>query len=176
MRPEEVLHRQREQRAEALYDLLARHVWAKPAGLISRAFAEVGERVAGDDSPRGSRSRAPCRSASVPGTRLDSDRQPLAGRIRARLTLVLAEQPDQVGAPVAGLLGGEAVRPHEIFRRVGQRRVDRHAEPLDQALRVALMPRRGEHDRRLAAAVRASISLGTASGSKSKSRSPSSIA
>jgi hypothetical protein len=34
VRLEEMLHRQPEQRAQAVDDLLARHVCAKPAGLI----------------------------------------------------------------------------------------------------------------------------------------------
>ena len=80
-----------------------------------------------------------------------TERQPVAGRVRARLAFLLAQQPHDVGTPVAGLLGGEAVGVHEVLRAVGQRRVDGHAEPLDQELRVALVPGRGEHDRRLAA-------------------------
>ena len=52
---------------------------------------------------------------------------------------------------VARLLGGEAELPHEVFGGIEQRRIDGCAEPLDQALRVALVPRRGEHDRRVAA-------------------------
>ena len=55
-----------------------------------------------------------------------------------------------MGAAVACLLGGEAVRLHEVFRGIGQRRVYGYTEPLDQALRVALVPRRGQHDRGLA--------------------------
>jgi hypothetical protein len=35
------------------------------------------------------------------------------------------------------------------YSAIGKRRVDRHAESLDEALRVALVPRRGQHDRRL---------------------------
>ncbi len=147
---EEVLNRQREQRAQAFGDLLARHARAQPAGIDLGAFAEVGERVTGDD----------CAVALDPehrvvrllsGECLDSDGKPVAGRVRSCLALVLAEQPDEIGAPISSLLGGDAVCLHEVFRRIGQRRVDRHAEPLDQALRVAFMPRRGEHDRRFAA-------------------------
>ena len=77
---------------------------------------------------------------------------------------------------VARLLGGEAELPHEVFGGIEQRRIDGCAEPLDQALRVALVPRRGEHDRRVAAPARPSVSLGTPSGSKRSRRSPSSIA
>src|SRR5438552_8461794 len=46
VRLEQVFHRQREQRPQAVDDLLARHACAKPAGIDLRAFAEVGERVA----------------------------------------------------------------------------------------------------------------------------------
>ena len=60
------------------------------------------------------------------------------------------EQPDDVGTAVASLLGGETVRVHEELRGVGQRREHRHAEPLHEALCIPLVPRRGEHDRRLA--------------------------
>jgi hypothetical protein len=88
--------------------------------------------------------------ALCPGEHVGAEREPVAGRVRACLAFPLSEQPDDVGTAVAGLLGGEAVRVHEELRAVGQRRVDRRAEPLDQALRVALVPRRGEHDRRLA--------------------------
>ena len=56
----------------------------------------------------------------------------------------------EVGAPLPGLLRGDAVLLHQVLSRLGWRREDRHAERLDEALRVALVPRRGEHDRRLA--------------------------
>ena len=86
----------------------------------------------------------------MPGEHVSAERQPVAGRVRARLALVLAEQPDDIGTAVAGLLGGEAVRVHEELRAVGQRRVDRRPEPRDEVLRIPLVPRRGEHDRGLA--------------------------
>jgi hypothetical protein len=131
-------------------DLLARHTRAEPPLVDLEALAEVAERVAGDH-----RTPAPDPEHSVvllvPGEHIGAERQLVAGRIRACLAFLLAEQPDEVGTALAGLLGGDAVHVHEVLRGVGQRRVDRHAEPLDQALRVALVPGRGEHDRRLAA-------------------------
>ena len=149
MRREHVLDRQLEQRAQPRGDLLARHAGAEPPLVDLEALAEVDERVAGDHRPL---ALDPEHGVVrlVPGEHVGTERQPVAGRVRACLAFVLAEQPDDVGTAVAGLLGGEAVRVHEELRAVGQRRVDRHAEPLDEALGVALVPRRGEHDRRLA--------------------------
>jgi hypothetical protein len=46
----------------------------------------------------------------MPRVHVGTERQSIAGRVWARLTLFLAEQPDDVGTAVAGLLGGEAVR------------------------------------------------------------------
>jgi hypothetical protein len=59
-------------------------------------------------------------------------------------------QPDEVGAAVPSLLGRDAVLLHEVLSAVGKGREHRHAEPLDEALRVALVPRRRQHHRRLA--------------------------
>ena len=84
------------------------------------------------------------------GKRLDTDVQSVARRVRVRLADPLLEEPDDVRAAVARLLGGDAVRLHEVFRGIREWRVDGHTEPLDQTLRVALVPRRGQHDRRLA--------------------------
>jgi hypothetical protein len=86
----------------------------------------------------------------LPGERLHADVQPVARRIRARVSLSLLEQPDDVGAAVAGLLGGNAERLHEVFRRVGERGVHRHVEPLDEALRRALVPGTRQDDGGLA--------------------------
>ena len=149
MRRKHVLDRQCEQRAQSRGDLLARHAGAEPPLVDLEAMAEVDERVAGDHrtlalDPEHRVVRL------VPGEHVGTERQPVAGRVRACFAFPFAQQPDDVGTAVAGLLGGEAVRVHEELRGVGQRRVDRHAEPLDQALRVALMPWRGEHDRGVA--------------------------
>jgi hypothetical protein len=48
------------------------------------------------------------------------------------------------------LLAADAVLLHEVLCGVEQRGVDRHTQPLDQALGVALVPGRDEDDRRLA--------------------------
>jgi hypothetical protein len=70
----------------------------------------------------------------MPREHVGTERQPVARRVRACLAFVLAEQPDDVGAAVAGLLCGEAVRVHEVLRAVGQRREHGHAESFDQVL------------------------------------------
>jgi hypothetical protein len=111
-----------------------------------------------------------------PGEHVGAERQPIAGCVRACVAALLAEQPDEVGAAVARLLGGDPVLLHEVLGRVRQRREDRHAEPLDQALCVALVPRGGEHDRRVACRCERLELPGTPSGSNSSRRSPSSIA
>jgi hypothetical protein len=78
------------------------------------------------------------------GKRLDTNVQSVARRVQVRLADPLLEKPYDVGAAVARLLGGEAVRLHEVFRGIGQRRVYGYTEPLHQALSVALVPRRGQ--------------------------------
>ena len=131
--------------AEAGDDLLARHFGTEPAG-DSEPVAEVDE-VSPHTTAFGPRPRAPCRWLAA-GKRLDPEGQPIARRVDATHLLSGAE-PDEVGAP-SGLLGGDAELVHEVSRRIGRRRVHRHTEALDQALRVAFVPRRGEHDPRLA--------------------------
>jgi hypothetical protein len=49
----------------------------------------------------------------VPGEHVGAERQLLGRRVRARFVLVLAEQPDEVGTPVAGC---SAVRPYVSMR------------------------------------------------------------
>ena len=66
-----------------------------------------------------------------------------------RLCSVPAQQPGEVGAAAGRLLGSDTVLPHEIVLGVGWGREDGRAQPLDQALSVALVPRCGEHDHRL---------------------------
>jgi hypothetical protein len=61
----------------------------------------------------------------------------------------LGPEPDQVGAAFARLLGGDPEHPHEVLCRVGLGRVHRQPVPLDEALQVTLVPRRGEDDRPL---------------------------
>jgi hypothetical protein len=63
---------------------------------------------------------------------------------------VPGEQPGEVGAAAGSLFGGDAELQHEVVCGVGRWREHRHAEALDRALRVAFVPRRGEHDHRLA--------------------------
>jgi hypothetical protein len=84
----------------------------------------------------------------LPGEFLDADRQSITGGVPVRIGGLALDEPAHVRADPA-LVDGDAVRPHDVFCRVGQRRVDRYAEPLDQAPRVALVPRRREHDSRL---------------------------
>ena len=85
-----------------------------------------------------------------PGKRLDADVEPVAGPVQACLADPLLEQPDDVGAAVARPLGADPVRVHQVLRAVGRCGVHRHPEPLHEASGVALVPRAGEHDRRLA--------------------------
>jgi hypothetical protein len=108
VRRQHVLDRQLEQRAQPRGDLLARHAGAEPSLVDLEALAEVDERVAGDD---GALALDPKHGVVrlVPGEHVGSEREPVAGGVRACLALVLAEQPDDVGAAVTGLLGGDAV-------------------------------------------------------------------
>src|SRR2546425_10471381 len=64
-----------------------------------------------------------------------------------RLTLSVDQPPHVVADPA--FRRGEVEHPEEVFGCVGPRRVDGHPEPLDESLRIALVPRRGEHDRGL---------------------------
>ena len=117
--------------------------------MIPSPTTEVAERVAGDDRAMAldpEHQVVPLLS----GERLDTDVQSVARRIQARLADPLLEEPDDVWATVARLLRGDAVLLHEVLSGIGQRRVNRHTELLDQTLRVALVPRRGQHDRCLA--------------------------
>ena len=113
----------------------------------------------------------------LPGKRLDADVQSVARGIRMRLADPVLEEPHDVGRPVAGLLGGDAVRLHEVFGAVGSRRVHRHGEPLDE---VPGSPARATGTSSTIAVSRSaaslSSSLGGGIGSNSSSRSPSSIA
>ncbi len=87
----------------------------------------------------------------MPGEHVGTERQPVAGRVRTASPFFSRSNPHDVGLPSPAC---SAVRPYVSMRKlrgIGQRREHRHVEPLDQALRVALMPRRGKHDRRLAA-------------------------
>src|SRR5205809_5377235 len=102
-----MLDRQREQRAQPLGNLLARHARAEPPLVDLEAPAEVDERVAGDHrtlalDPEHRVVRL------VSGEYVGTERQPVARRVRTCLALLLAEQPDDVGTAVAGLLGREA--------------------------------------------------------------------
>jgi len=73
-----------------------------------------------------------------------------ARRVQVGLAAVPGQQPRDVGAAAAGLLGSDALLPHEVVCGFGRRHEHRHAEALDQARRVAFVPQRGEHHHRLA--------------------------
>src|SRR5438128_8190222 len=82
VRREYVLHRQCEQRAQALGDLLARHARAEPPLVDLETPAEVDERVAGDHrtlalDPEHGVVRL------MPGEHVGTERQPVTGRVRA---------------------------------------------------------------------------------------------
>ena len=98
-----------------LDDLLTRQ--NQPAGVDVKPLAEVGECVAGDD-----RSVALDPDDHVvrllPRVRLDAGRQGIPFRIHVRLALPLFQQPDHIRAAVPGLLGGDAVRIHEVLRAI----------------------------------------------------------
>src|SRR2546421_564602 len=95
------LDRQLEQRTQPLGDLLAGHTRAEPSLVDLEAPAEVAERIAGNHStlaldPEHSVVRL------MPGEHIGPEWQPVAGRVRACLTFLLAEQPDKVRTAVAG--------------------------------------------------------------------------
>jgi hypothetical protein len=81
--------------------------------------------------------------------RLDSDHEPVTGHVPVGLAGAAAK-PLQVRAAVTGLLGGDGVLVDQVLRGVRRRGENGGPEALDQRLRVALVPRRGEDDHRLA--------------------------
>ena len=78
VRLEQVLYGQREQRAEAVDDLIAGHAFDEPAGVDLRPVAEVGERVAGDDCTM-TLDLEHHVVALLSGEGLNSDGQPITG-------------------------------------------------------------------------------------------------
>jgi hypothetical protein len=114
------------------------------------ASAEVDQRVPGHDRPPGLEPEHEI-VVGPPREYLDADRQPVAGRVQVRLAAASRQQPRQVGAlpPLRELRRIDPVLPHEVVGRVRRRRVHRRAEGRDEGLRIALVPGRGEHDRRL---------------------------
>ena len=147
VRREHDLDRRHEQRPQSFDDLLARNALVSDSCRISRprpkstsaSPATTARRLSIQSTrslcslpgkalmPIGSRSPAAYRSASPPSRRAATRRR----------------------AAAAGLLGSDAVLPHEVVCGVG-RREDGRAEALDQALGVPFVPRRGEHHHRLA--------------------------
>ena len=116
----------------------------------------------------GSRSRARV-VRLVPLEHIGAERQPVAGRVRARFAFPLTKQPDDVGGcrrRPARRSGRTCPSGTERCRAAGCRPARR---AVDQALRVALVPRRGEHDRRFAVGRESTSSLGTLSGSRAAS-------
>lgn len=121
--------------------LLARRLRLSPADARIAVTVGIGSGI-------GAIFRAPL--VRPAGERFDADRQPVAGEEQARVAAAVDQQPFEVGAVPArrDLRRIEAVLPHEVVGRVRRRRVDRRAELFDEPLRVALVPRRRERDRR----------------------------
>jgi hypothetical protein len=67
-----------------------------------------------------------------------------------RLSAVRGKQPRHIGAAAGGLLRSGAVLLREVLLSVGRRHEHRRAEPFDEVLGVALVPRCCEHDDQLA--------------------------
>jgi hypothetical protein len=130
--------------AGALRHLLARHPATQPLGLNRDAFTEIRERVSGDDRPPAFDPEHEIVVLS-PGERLDSEGQPVVGRVPMRFGTP-GSQPSQVGAPVPRLLGRDPVLLHQVLGTVGRRCVHRRVQARDEVARVAFVPRRGEHD------------------------------
>src|SRR5262245_28351221 len=97
VRRKQALHRQLEQRAQALGDLLARDVAVEPPLVDRDALSVVGERVARD---HGSPALDPEHDvvAGPAGKRLDAEWQPVAGDELVRLTAAFVEQPFEIRA------------------------------------------------------------------------------
>jgi hypothetical protein len=145
---EHLLDRQGKERAQALGDLLTRYVLGQPSGVDLEAVPEVDERVAGEDGPA---VLDPEHEVVVllSGECHDSG-QPVACRKEVSLAGFARQQPGHVGAAPGCLFRSEAELPHEVLLGVGRRYEHRYAEPLHQAAGVSLVPRRRQHDRRLA--------------------------
>ena len=132
MRGEHMLDRPLEQRAQPLGDLLGRHAVRQPLGRISRPWPKSTSVSPAMTAPP-PRPKARRRSAPFPGT------PPLR---RA------ADRPPRTNAPRPRPRPAARPRPGCPRRPAGTQH--RGAEPLRQALRIALMPRARQHDRRLA--------------------------
>src|SRR5215211_1878064 len=175
VRREHDLDRQLEQRTQAFDGVLPRQVWTQPAGIDLEPATEVDKRVAGDD---GAMALDPEHHVVrlLSGKRLDADVQSVACRVRVRVADALLEEPDDVGAAVAGLFGGEAVRLHEVIAVSGSGVYT--GTPSRSTRRCASRSCHGAVSTTAVSrsAASFSISLGGAIGSKSNRRSSLSIA
>src|SRR5262249_34174434 len=133
------LDRQAAQRAEAPDDVVARHVLAA-AELDVQSFAEVGERIAGDD--RVDR-REPEDEIVVLAARVCVDAErPRAGTVKVSFAFAGAQPREVFALHAAHLVGVDAELLDPVLPGVCRRRVYREAEPA----RVALVVRRGQDD------------------------------
>src|SRR5205807_6536938 len=111
--------------------------------------AEVDERVAGEDRPA---LLDPEHEVVVlpSGKRLDPDRKPVTRRVQVPVAAISGQEPGDVGAAAGSLLWSDAVVLHEVVLGVRWWHEHRRSESLYEAPRLALVPRGGEHDHRLA--------------------------
>jgi hypothetical protein len=119
VRGEHQLHRQLEQPAQRLDDLVARYVVPWPLVVDLEASAEVHERIAAD---KGLPAFDPEQEiVGLPaGEHIDAEREPLTSRDDVRLKRAVSKQPRAVGA-------------------VGFRHVHRSIDALHQAMRIAFV-------------------------------------
>lgn len=173
MRREHELDRQLEQRPQLLEDLLAGDAPAQP--LVQReARSKVGERVARDDraDTLDPQDEVIVLAACV---RLDPEWEPVVGRVPVGVSAAAAK-PLQVWAAVTGLLGGDGVLSIRSCAVSGGG-AKTAASSRSTSARVSRSCH-GAVRTITGSRFRASVSsaTGTASGSKSSKRSPSSIA
>ena len=106
---------------------------------------------------------------------LDPDPKPVTGRVPVHLTAAVVK-PLEVRAAITGLLGRDGVLVHQVLHRVRRRREHGGLKSLDERFRVALVPRAVRTITGSRSRASVSSATGTASGSKSSNRSPSSTA
>ena len=143
---EHQLNWQGEQWPQSLEDLLADDACAQPLVQL-QAPSEVDKRIAGNDRAATLDPQDEVVVLTAPAS-VDPTREPVAGPIPMD-GIAAAPKPLQVRTAVTRLLGSDAVLINQILRGVRWRRENGGAQPLDERPRVALVPRRGEHNCRL---------------------------
>ena len=119
VRREHVLDRQLEQRAQPFGDALTRHSGAEPPLVVLEALAEVDEGVPEITAPWLS-TQSTVSFGLCPGSTSAPNGNRSPGEY-VRASPFPSRSSQTTSGCLAGLLGGDAVRLHEVFRGIGQR-------------------------------------------------------